>query len=53
MKCFQKRFSGGVRGKRQEAYREGRSDRIYKANRTAPADMQYFSRDEGAVVLGS
>ncbi len=42
-------FRGGVRGKHVQAYRQGHTVKIHKANGTTV--VQQFTLEEGAVVL--
>ena len=42
-------FSGGVRGKHYQAYREGHTVKIYESDGTVT--VQYFTLEEGAVLL--
>ena len=42
-------FSGGVRGKHYQAYREGHTVKIYESDSTVT--VQYFTLEEGAVLL--
>ncbi len=42
-------FSGGVRGKHHQAYREGHTVKIYESDGTVT--IQYFTLEEGAVLL--
>ena len=42
-------FSGGVRGKHYQAYREGHTVKIHQSDGTVTA--QYFILEEGAVML--
>ncbi|MCB9099419.1 MAG: hypothetical protein H6632_07750 [Anaerolineales bacterium] len=42
-------FSGGVRGKHHQAYREGHTVKIYETD--GAATVQYFTLEEGAVLL--
>ena len=42
-------FSGGVRGKHYQAYREGHTVKIHQSDGTVT--VQYFILEEGAVML--
>ena len=42
-------FSGGVRGKHYQAYRQGHSVTIHKPDGTS--ETQYFTRADGAIML--
>ncbi len=42
-------FSGGVRGKHYQAYRQGHSVIIHKLDGTS--ETQYFTRADGAIML--
>lgn len=42
-------FSGGVRGKHYQTYREGHTVKIYQAD--GAVTIQYFTLEEGAVML--
>ena len=42
-------FSGGVRGKHYQAYREGHTVKIHESDGTVT--VQYFTLEEGAVLL--
>lgn len=42
-------FSGGVRGKHYQGYREGHTVKIYESDGTII--VQYFTLEEGAVLL--
>jgi hypothetical protein len=42
-------FSGGVRGKHYQAYREGHTVKIHQLDGTVA--VQYFTLEEGAVML--
>jgi hypothetical protein len=42
-------FSGGVRGKHYQAYREGHTVKVYQADGTVT--VQHFTLEEGAVML--
>ncbi len=42
-------MTGGVRGKYYQAYREGHTVEIYKAN--GPISVQHFRLEDGAVML--
>jgi hypothetical protein len=42
-------FSGGVRGKHSQAYREGHTVKIHESDGTVT--VQYFTLEEGAVLL--
>ena len=42
-------FSGGVRGKHYQTYRQGHTVRIRKDDGTTP--VQYFTQEDGAVML--
>ncbi|MBD3305056.1 hypothetical protein GF339_01765 [candidate division KSB3 bacterium] len=44
-----KTLSGGVRGKYYNAYREGHTVKIHKADGTV--DVHYFTLEDGAVML--
>jgi hypothetical protein len=42
-------FSGGVRGKHANAYREGHTVKIHKHDGTT--ELRYFTKEDGAVML--
>ena len=42
-------FSGSIRGKHYQSYREGHTVRIHKPNGTEL--VQYFTQDEGSIML--
>ena len=42
-------FSGGVRGKHYEAYRQGHTVKVQREDGTV--DVHYFALEEGAVLL--